>query len=315
MPAYEPNSRHLREVSIFCFNMKKSAAEAHRMLSNTYGETAISERTCLEWFQRFKNGDFEVEDQHDSGRDKVFEDAELEAVLDQDSCRTQQELAGSLRVTQQAISKLLKVMGRIQKQGNWVPHELKPRYVERCLFACEQLLARQRRKGFLHRIVTGDEKWVRYDNPKRRKSWGYPGHASTSSAKPNIHGSKHDNDRPHVAKVVKTYLETLKWEVLPHPLYSPGLAPSDYHLFRSMAHGLAVQHFRSYEEVKNWIDSWITSKDDQFFQRGIRMLPERWEKVVASHGKYFESQMYNQFFTIKPRISEKKTAEAKLYTY
>ncbi|GFW88685.1 hypothetical protein TNCV_2833461 [Trichonephila clavipes] len=37
MSAYEPNSRHLREVLIFCFNMKKSAAEAHRMLSNTYG--------------------------------------------------------------------------------------------------------------------------------------------------------------------------------------------------------------------------------------------------------------------------------------
>ncbi|GFU97993.1 mariner Mos1 transposase [Trichonephila clavipes] len=78
----------------------------------------------------------------------------------------------------------------IQKQGNWVPYELTPRDVERRLFAWEQLLARQRRKGFLHRIVTGDEKWVRYDNPKRRKSWGYPGHASTSTAKPNIHGSK-----------------------------------------------------------------------------------------------------------------------------
>ncbi|GFX65334.1 hypothetical protein TNCV_3168811 [Trichonephila clavipes] len=44
--------------------MKKSAAEAHRMLSNTYGEAAISERTCRECFQRFKNGDFDVEDQH-----------------------------------------------------------------------------------------------------------------------------------------------------------------------------------------------------------------------------------------------------------
>ncbi|GFX30635.1 mariner Mos1 transposase [Trichonephila clavipes] len=64
MSAHEPNSRHLREVLIFCFNMKKSAAEAHRMLSNTYGEAAISERTCREWFQRFKNGDFDVEDQH-----------------------------------------------------------------------------------------------------------------------------------------------------------------------------------------------------------------------------------------------------------
>jgi len=36
MSVYEPNSRHLREILIFCFNMKKSAAEAHRMLSNTY---------------------------------------------------------------------------------------------------------------------------------------------------------------------------------------------------------------------------------------------------------------------------------------
>ncbi|GFT77419.1 mariner Mos1 transposase [Trichonephila clavipes] len=161
MSAYEPNSRHLREVLIFCFNMKKSAAEANRMLSNTYGEAAISKRTCREWFQRFKNGDFDVEEKHGGGREKVFEDAELEALLDQDSCKTQQELAGSMGVTQQAILKRLKVMGMIQKQGNWVPYELKPRHVERRLFACEQLLARQRQKRFLHRIVTGDEKWVR----------------------------------------------------------------------------------------------------------------------------------------------------------
>ncbi|GFW80959.1 mariner Mos1 transposase [Trichonephila clavipes] len=133
MSAYKPNSRHLREVLIFCFNMKKSAAEAH----DTYGEAAISERTCREWFQRFKNGDFEVEDQHCGGREKVFEDAELEALLDQDSCQTQQELSGSWGVTQQAISKRLKVMGMIQIQGNWVLYELKPRDVERRLSACE----------------------------------------------------------------------------------------------------------------------------------------------------------------------------------
>ncbi|GBP30478.1 Mariner Mos1 transposase [Eumeta japonica] len=99
---------------------------------------------------------------------------------------------------------------------------------------------------------------------------------------------QHDNARAHV-KVVKTYLETLKWEVLSHSPYFPDVAPSDYHLFRSMAHGLADQHFRSYEEVKNWIDSWNASKDGQFFQRGIRTLPERWEKLVASDGQYFET--------------------------
>ena len=84
------------------------------MLSNTYGEAAISERTCHEWFQRFKNGDFDVEDRHSGGKEKVFEDAELEALLEQDSCPNQ-ELARSLGVTQQAISKRLKAMGMIQK--------------------------------------------------------------------------------------------------------------------------------------------------------------------------------------------------------
>jgi len=44
----------------------------------------------------------------------------------------------------------------------------------------------------------------------------------------------HDNARRHVTKVVKKYLETLKWNVLPHPPYSPDIAPSDYWLFRRM---------------------------------------------------------------------------------
>ncbi|EGI57517.1 Mariner Mos1 transposase, partial [Acromyrmex echinatior] len=165
---------HLREVLIFCFNTKKSAAEAHRMLSNIYGEAAISERKCRKWFQHFKKGDFYVEDQHSGGREKVFEDAELKAFLDQDSCQNQEELARSLGVTQQAMSKRLKVMGIIQKQGNWVPYELKPRDVEQRLFACEQLLERQRRKGFLHRIVTGDEQFFIMITPSAENHGEFP---------------------------------------------------------------------------------------------------------------------------------------------
>jgi len=55
-----------------------------------------------------------------------------------------------------------------------------------------------------------------------------------------------------------------------------------------MTHGLAEQHFHSYEETKNWVDLWIASKDEQFFQREIHMLPERWQKVVVSDKQYFE---------------------------
>ena len=35
------------------------------------------------------------------------------------------------------------------------------------------------------------------------------------------------NARPHVVEPVKTYLKTLKWEVLPHPPYSVDIASSD----------------------------------------------------------------------------------------
>jgi len=43
-----------------------------------------------------------------------------------------------------------------------------------------------------------------------------------------------------------------------------------------------------YEEVKNWIDTCIASKDEQLFRRGI-CTPERWKKVMPSDGQYFES--------------------------
>ena len=72
-----------------------------------------------------------------------------------------------------------------------------------------------------------------------------------------------DNAGTYVAIPVKTYLETLKWEVLPHPPYSTDIAPFDYYLFRSMAHGLADQQFRSYQDIEKWLDPWITSKNNK----------------------------------------------------
>jgi len=45
--------------------------------------------------------------------------------------------------------------------------------------------------------------------------------------------------------MVQNCLETLNWEVLPHPAYSPDLAFSDYHLFSSMGPALAERHFDS----------------------------------------------------------------------
>jgi len=49
------------------------------------------------------------------------------------------------------------------------------RDVERRFFPCEQLIQRQQRKDFLHRIVTGDEKWIFCDKPKKKNYYAKPG--------------------------------------------------------------------------------------------------------------------------------------------
>ena len=133
MSKFLPEKVFLRDVFFYYFNMKKNAAESHRIL--VYGEHALAERTCQKRFARFKSGNFGLEDEERPGQPKKFGDEEREALLDEDCCQAQEELAKSLRVTLTAISKCLKAAGYIQKQGNWVPHELKPRDVER-RFAC-----------------------------------------------------------------------------------------------------------------------------------------------------------------------------------
>jgi len=60
---------------------------------------------------------------------------------------------------------------------------------------------------------------------------------------------QHNNARPHVAKTVQETSQILNLEILPHPPYSPDIATSDYHLFRSMLSDLLRERFSSCDEV------------------------------------------------------------------
>ncbi|GBP51768.1 Mariner Mos1 transposase [Eumeta japonica] len=269
--------------------MGKTAAESHRILLEVYDEHALAEQTCRKWFARFKSGDFELDDKNDLDNQKI-EDEELQGLLDVDSCQTLQELATSLAVDLSTVGKHLKTMGMIQKQGYWVPYELKLRDIERCFLTCELLLERQNERVIYYELlkpnetITGD----RYRIQLIHLSGALKEKRSEYSKRLDKVILLHDNARSHVAKPVKTYLEMLEWDVLPHPPYSPDIAPSDYHLFRSMAHALIDQKFTLYEDCQKWVDLWISSKDKDIFQHGIHLLPERWQKVVESDRKYFE---------------------------
>ena len=110
----------------------------------------------------------------------------------------------------------------------------------------------------------------------------------------------------------KTFLDRLKWKILPHALYTPDIARSNYCLFHSIAHCLTDQLFCSHEEITKWLDSWIAKNDEHFYGDGIRTLPEKWEKkVVVIDGLYFERFICNHLFTIMLHFKFKKNNKIK----
>jgi len=57
------DKKHIRH---FCFYQKKSAADAHKNIYETYDENVIVIRRCANWFKRFKIGDFDISDKERS---------------------------------------------------------------------------------------------------------------------------------------------------------------------------------------------------------------------------------------------------------
>ncbi|GBM81102.1 hypothetical protein AVEN_235557-1 [Araneus ventricosus] len=64
-----------------------------------------------------------------------------------------------------------------------------------------------------------------------------------------------DIARPHTTRDTKEHICRLEWERLDRSVYSPDLAPSDFLLFPALKSVLWECHFRSNEEVKNFLSS------------------------------------------------------------
>ena len=137
--------------------LHKSAAETYRVLVDAYGNNVSSERSCREYFQQFRNNNFDFKEEEHAGAPKKFE--ELVSLLDEDPCQTLKKLSDSLSVEELAGSKRLRPMGLFHKLGNWLPYDLKEGDIQEgyhctnCCFKsmkgsliCKELETRKKRK-------------------------------------------------------------------------------------------------------------------------------------------------------------------------
>ncbi|KFD64785.1 hypothetical protein M514_02438 [Trichuris suis] len=280
---------HLRDVLLFLSNGGLSALAAAEKIQAVYEEEAISDRVARK-----------------SGRPSDFDEERLNALVHEDPRRSTRELAEKID-THVTVSRHLLSMGkRVSVAG-----PLLARY--------RQLVA-QRRPSF-NQIIIGSNPASEAQLHERKIMpsvwWDCEGviHFELLPKNQTITATiyveqlrrlasavqqkrqkkqhaimlQHDNAGPDTAIITKTAIQELGWEVLPHPGYSPDLAPSDYHLFRSLAVNLRGVSFNNDENLQKWLSDFFfssSSKLPHFYRLGIEQVASRWEEVVNSEGEY-----------------------------
>ena len=97
-----------------------------------------------------------------------------------------------------------------------------------------------------------------------------------------------DNAPCHKSMKTRVKLNELGFELLPHPPYSPNLAPSDYWLFVNLKKMLQGKRFVSNEELIVETEAYFVSKDESFYGKGIERLEKRWNECIKLEGNYVD---------------------------
>ena len=98
----------------------------------------------------------------------------------------------------------------------------------------------------------------------------------------------HDNARPHTSLYTREEITKLHWTVLPHPPYSPDLAPSDFYLFGPLKDAIRGKRYGNDLEVIDDVRSWLRHRPVEWYRAGIQALISRWRKAIDLNGDYVE---------------------------
>lgn len=186
----ESDKQHLRHILLFYYRKGKNAVQARKKLTDVYGEGVLTVRQCQNWFAKFRSGNFDVEDAPRSGRPVEADKDAIKALVDANRRITTREIELRLNLSNSTVYDHLKGLGLLSKLDVWVPHVITERNLCRRIDVCDLLLKRHENDPFLKRIITGDEKWVVYNNVKRKRSWSIKDEPAQTISKADIHQKK-----------------------------------------------------------------------------------------------------------------------------
>ena len=88
----------------FYFREGKNAEQAAKKLPDVYGEEALKDRQCRNWFDKFRSEDFPIKDQQRPGRPNEVND-QIKTIFELDRHVTVQEIEEMLKIPKSTIDR------------------------------------------------------------------------------------------------------------------------------------------------------------------------------------------------------------------
>jgi transposase len=182
--------RELRVLLLHEFRLGHKATEATSKICSTMGKNALSIRTVQHWFNRFENGNFEIDDLLRSERPLEVDMNVSKQLIEENPRLATRCLAERLGCSHTTVETHLSEFGKSLKYGIWIPHDLSPHQLQHRVDACMELLTSPRNYQWLHNLITGGEKWMLYVNHTRKRQRLGAGQTAVETPKEDLHQKK-----------------------------------------------------------------------------------------------------------------------------
>jgi len=107
---------HILHILLYDFNKGNNATESARNIKAVYGDRRISVSHCQRWFQKFRAGNYRLEDEPRPERSVELDENVLQTLVEQNPIVTVEELAEKLGFDHLTIHRHLRHLVHVIKK-------------------------------------------------------------------------------------------------------------------------------------------------------------------------------------------------------
>jgi hypothetical protein len=102
----------------------------------------------------------------------------------------------------------------------------------------------------------------------------------------NCHWLLHHNTPAHTSLKSKEFVTNNNMVIVPHPAYSPYLAPCDFTLIPKLKMKLKGRRFETMSDIQRELQAVLDSIKEHYFHSAFEAWKKRWDRCIRSQGDY-----------------------------